>query len=133
LAQGLQELAVGKGDVLMKLSDYSQGRGTEGSYSNAREVGKAIRCVDDPPLKDRASAEEAAHRIDAGTTASPLYDDERTPALAVCAFWPVPHTSEPHAPKVPGLPKVLVVASTGDPVTPYEGVWSWRKRLAAVC
>ena len=38
----------------------------------------------------------------------------------MCAFWPVPPTSEPATPKVAGLPPVLVISTTGDPATPYQ-------------
>ncbi|MEV6140354.1 alpha/beta hydrolase [Nocardia sp. NPDC051990] len=37
-----------------------------------------------------------------------------------CAFGPVPPTSRPHIPTVTGLPKLVVVSSTGDPVAPYQ-------------
>ncbi|MGY4101381.1 alpha/beta hydrolase [Nocardia sp. R16R-3T] len=38
-----------------------------------------------------------------------------------CAFRPVPPTSRPHIPTVTGLPKLVVVSATDDPVTPYQG------------
>jgi hypothetical protein len=79
----------------------------------------AVRCVDDPRVTDPNVALEASRQYKA---AAPFLDDGN-PAAAVrdaCAFWPVPSTSEPHVPSVPGLPKVLVISTTGDPATPYE-------------
>ena len=53
---------------------------------------------------------------------APFRDSGRGPvgALEVCAFWPVPPTSQPHLPRVEGLPPTLVISTTGDPATPYE-------------
>jgi hypothetical protein len=54
--------------------------------------------------------------------AAPFTDDGRGPSAArdACAFLPGP-SSLPHQPvAAPGLPRVLVVSTTGDPATPYE-------------
>ncbi len=40
-----------------------------------------------------------------------------------CAFWPAPATGVPAPVHAPGAPPILVVATTGDPATPYaQGV-----------
>ncbi len=40
-----------------------------------------------------------------------------------CAFWPVPADDLLGAVSAPGLPRVLVISTTGDPSTPYlDGV-----------
>ena len=38
----------------------------------------------------------------------------------ICADWPVPPTLLPHRLDITGLPKTLVVSTTGDPATPYQ-------------
>ncbi len=118
LDQGLAELAEGEGRVLLLLADNYYGR-SGGEYSTLTDAFAAIRCVDDPPLTDRAAVTEADRRARA---AAPFLDDGAAPsaALDVCAFWPVPPTGKPGKPSVPGLAPVLVVSTTGDPATPYE-------------
>jgi poly(3-hydroxybutyrate) depolymerase len=44
-----------------------------------------------------------------------------SPALDYCAFWPVGPTGKPHHPRSPGLPTVMVIATTQDPIAPYQG------------
>ena len=46
--------------------------------------------------------------------------------LLGCATWPVPPTRDPAPASDPGAPPILVVGTTGDPVTPY----SWAVSLA---
>lgn len=132
LEQALTQFAAGRGDVLLKLSDFYQGRDDDGRYSNSQDAFTAIRCVDDPQVKDRAVVADEARRISEGLPKGALDDDEDTaPALGPCAFWPVPSTSAPHEPKVSGLPEVLVISSTGDPATPYDAGVNLAKALGA--
>jgi pimeloyl-ACP methyl ester carboxylesterase len=132
LEQALTQFADGQGDILLKLSDFYQGRDDDGRYSSAQDAFTAIRCVDDPQVKDRAVVADEARRITEGMPKSALGDDEdAAPALGPCAFWPVPSTSAPHEPKVSGLPEVLVISSTGDPATPYEAGVNLAKALGA--
>ena len=118
LDQGLAELSKGEGKVLLFLADNYYGRSGD-AYSTLTDAFAAIRCVDDPPLTDRAAATEADRRARA---AAPFLDDGRAPssALDLCAFWPVPPTGRAGTPDVPGLPPVLVISTTGDPATPYQ-------------
>ena len=118
LDQGLTELADGEGRVLLFLADNYFGRSGD-QYSTLTDAFAAIRCVDEPPLTDRAAVAEADRRARA---AAPFLDDGNPPssALDTCAFWPVPPTSEPGTPQVSGLPPVLVISTTGDPATPYQ-------------
>lgn len=121
LRSGLTSLADnGAGDTLLLLADLYEGRAEDGSYSNITDAFNAIRCVDDPPVTDRALAGELDTRFRA---AAPFLDDGRgngTAPLDVCAFWPVPPTGEPHTPDVDGIPPVMVVSTTNDPATPYR-------------
>jgi pimeloyl-ACP methyl ester carboxylesterase len=132
LEQALTQFAGGRGDILLKLSDFYQGRDDDGRYSSAQDAFTAIRCVDDPQVKDRAVVADEARRITEGLPKNALGDDEDTaPALGPCAFWPVPSTSAPHEPKVSGLPETLVISSTGDPATPYAAGVDLAKALGA--
>lgn len=119
LTTGLTQLTQGRGDTLLQLADFYAGRGPGGHYSHEDDAFTAIRCVDDPPVTDRAviAAADSAYR-----KAAPFLDDgmgsDRAP-LNTCAFWPVPHTGTPHEPKVTGLAPTVVISTTGDPATPY--------------
>ena len=133
LRGGLETLVgSGTGDTLLRLADLYEGRNEDGTYSNITDAFNAIRCVDDPPVTDRALAGELDTRFRA---AAPFLDDGRgtgSAALDVCAFWPVPPTGEPHTPDVQDLPPVLVVSTTGDPATPYEAGVELADRLGGV-
>jgi len=119
LRTALSELASGKGESLMRLADGQEGRTALGTYSRLHDALEVVRCVDERPITDPATALRASARYSA---AAPFMDSGRGPSAALdsCAFWPVPHTSEAHRPNVNGLPQVLVIAVTGDPATPYQ-------------
>jgi pimeloyl-ACP methyl ester carboxylesterase len=119
LNSGLNELRQNEGATLMMLADLYLERDPDGRYSTTQDVFTAVRCVDDPRITDPAVALEVAREY---KEAAPFLDDGRpaAPVLDSCAYWPVPNTSEPHVPDVPGLAKVLVISTTGDPATPYD-------------
>ncbi|GAB4587716.1 alpha/beta hydrolase [Nocardia sp. IFM 10818] len=56
LTKGLNELAQGRGETLLALADMYDGRREDGTYDNSGDAFNAIRCVDDPPVTDRAVA-----------------------------------------------------------------------------
>lgn len=134
LRGGLSGLADGNGDTLLLLADLYEGRADDGSYSNINDAFNAIRCVDDPPVTDRAVAGAADTRY---REAAPFLDDGRgtgNAPLDVCAFWPVPNTGAPHtidAAAIAGLPTLVVVSTTEDPATPYQAGVDLAKQLDA--
>ncbi|RZQ62861.1 alpha/beta hydrolase [Amycolatopsis suaedae] len=119
LSQGLTELDEGRGETLLKLADAYNGRGQDGRYTGVQDSFTAIGCVDNPRITDKARIADMQRRA---AQAAPFLDDGKPDgaALDTCAFWPVPNTSQPHLPKVEGVPPVLVVSTTGDPSTPYQ-------------
>lgn len=120
LRTGLTELAQGRGDELLFLADVYEERLDDGSYTNASDAFTSVLCVDSPPVTDREVAALLDKRL---REVAPFVDDGRATGQAPlddCAFWPVPHTLEPHTISAEGLPRVLVVSTTGDPATPYE-------------
>ncbi len=128
LNTGLNQLKQNNGDKLMQLADIYMERDQDGKYSTTQDVFTAVRCVDDPRITDPNVALEVSRQYKA---AAPFLDDGNPPAgvLDECAYWPVPNTSEPHVPNVQGLPKVLVVSTTGDPATPYDAGVALAKGL----
>lgn len=119
LNSGLNELKRGHGDTLMALADQYDERDGNGHYTNTQDAFTAIRCVDDPPVTDKAEILVAENRYD---QVAPFLDDGRPngAALDACAYWPAPSTSRPHEPEVSGIPPVLVISTTKDPATPYQ-------------
>jgi pimeloyl-ACP methyl ester carboxylesterase len=119
LNTGLNNLRNGRGDTLMALADMYDDRDTTGHYTNTQDAFTAIRCVDDPPVTDKAKILDANNRFQ---QVAPFLDDGRPngAALDSCAFWPLPNTSQPHEPNVSGVPPVLVISTTNDPATPYQ-------------
>ncbi|WP_425484556.1 alpha/beta hydrolase [Haloechinothrix aidingensis] len=119
LKSGLSQLQRQRGEQLMMLADMYNERQSDGSYTTTQDAFEAIRCVDDPRVTDREKIEEAQEEY---SEVAPFLDSGRpTPAArGVCAFWPVPNTSEPRLPDVEGAPPALVISTTQDPSTPYE-------------
>lgn len=131
LRAGLTQLASGSGDTLLALADLYVGRNADGTYANTIDVFNAVRCVDDPPVTDRAVNDQAEAQY---RKAAPFLDDGRGSGAApldTCAFWPVPPTSRPHVLRAPGLPQTLVVSTTGDPATPYAAGVDLARELDA--
>ena len=119
LATALLNLSKGDGKGLMALADQYDDRAADGTYSSLQDAFTAIRCVDDPRITDPAELTA----LNAAYAKAAPFADSGDPAGAqadICAFWPVPPTLTPHKLDIPGLAKVLVVSTKGDPATPYQ-------------
>ncbi|MBP2365310.1 alpha/beta hydrolase [Pseudonocardia parietis] len=119
IVQGLQQLATGRGDMLLALLDAFVERRPDGSYGEFLEANLAINCLD---AQRRTPAEETAAKREFLRLA-PFMDPGR-PVVETrdrCEHWPVEPTLDiPFAQDIEGLPATLVVAATGDPATPYQ-------------
>nr|WP_272818751.1 alpha/beta hydrolase [Mycolicibacterium rhodesiae] len=129
LSYGLDELAQGDGDILLKLADAYLGRDSDGHYANTNDVQNAVNCVDAPPNTDRAKAVDKDRQLRQVAPFGSYGQFTGNAPLDVCAFWPVPPSSGPHSVSAPGLPSVLVVSTTGDPATPYQAGVELAKEL----
>nr|WP_245573422.1 alpha/beta hydrolase [Amycolatopsis benzoatilytica] len=128
LNTGLNELKLQRGTTLEKLADIYNERGPDGRYGTTQDAFTAIRCVDDPRVTDPKQILDAQEKY---VKVAPFLDDGRQASSArdACAFWPVPNTSQPHEPNVPGLPKTLTISTTNDPATPYQAGVNLAKAL----
>ena len=124
LSQALAEALEGRGGALLDLLDDRVGRLDDGSYrDNSFDAFLAVTCLDrgaPPPLPGPAD-------IAAWREASPTFGADLAWATALrCREWP--HGSRPPVRPAPGaaLPPILIVATTGDPATPYP----WAEVLA---
>ena len=118
LAKGLANLEQGSGDLLMAIADQYDDRDSTGHYSNEQDAFNAVRCVDGPRMSDPAEVT----KFNTAYAAAGPYAATGDPAGAIvdiCADWPVPPTLLPHRLHITGLPKTLVISTTGDPATPY--------------
>ncbi|WP_418959008.1 alpha/beta hydrolase [Streptomyces tritici] len=118
LEQGLDEADAGRGGLLLALSDSMNGRNEQGQYSNIQAANAAINCVD---FKERYSLDQAKAKVPEFRKASPVFGDFMAWALSTCSQWPVPGTFDHPDVSAPGAPPILVIGTTGDPATPYEG------------
>lgn len=126
ITKGLTELTHGRGDTLLKIADAVSSPGFVD-----HDLHMAVLCGEETRMTDRTAAADRDHRV---RTAAPIFDDghgtDQAP-LDRCAFWPLPVFAQPHAPVVTGLPKVVVVGTTGDPATPYVGGVNLARALGA--
>jgi pimeloyl-ACP methyl ester carboxylesterase len=119
LAGALAQAEQGSGAEVTSMSD----RYETGGSSNGVEAEQAIDCLDHPV--DRSLSSYAALAASAGVSA-PVFGPLLTWGLLGCATWPVLPTRVPGPATDPGAPPILVVGTTGDPVTPY----AWAVALA---
>ncbi|MCP3821571.1 alpha/beta hydrolase [Streptomyces sp. A3M-1-3] len=118
LEQGLDEADGGNGQLLLALSDALNGRNQDGTYSNLGAANTAINCVDS---KDRYTLAETKAKLPVFRAASPVFGDWLGWSMLSCTNWPVPGTWEHPDVSAPGAAPILLIGTTGDPATPYEG------------
>jgi pimeloyl-ACP methyl ester carboxylesterase len=122
LARALAGAAAGSGTLLTEMSTrYDTGGG-----SNAAEAEQAIDCVDHPVDRNPDSYPALASSL--GTTA-PVFGPLLGWGLLGCATWPALPTRTPAPVDDQGAPPILVVGTTGDPVTPYAWAVSLSHEL----
>ncbi|WP_443033419.1 alpha/beta hydrolase [Streptomyces sp. ACA25] len=121
------ELALeGRGDVLLLFADAYNGRGDDGTYSNQNAAHVAIRCADSSAGLDRTAVDE--HR-DEFLAASPVFGEFLVWSLTGCDGWPVEGESDNPEVSAEGSSEILLIATTGDPATPYAGAERMQQEL----
>ncbi|MFW6693796.1 alpha/beta hydrolase [Streptomyces sp. MAR4 CNX-425] len=118
LTQGLRQAEDDDGATLMLLADALNGRDPDGHYNTLQSSFVAINCAD---TRDRYSPARIREQLPEFRKASPVFGDFMAWGMASCEGWPV--TGERSTPEVSaaGADEILVVGTTGDPATPYEG------------
>jgi hypothetical protein len=99
--------------------------GTGGS-TNGADAEEAIDCLDHPVSRTLSRYPILAEQF---ARSAPVFGPLLAWGLLGCAVWPVPPTRHPAPASDPGAPPILVVGTTGDPVTPYSWAVSLAKEL----
>ncbi len=124
LGDALQETQGGNGTLMLALFDDYTERNPNGSYSDIAEAETAVDCLDDPvPPAPQVEAGAAA-----AAAAAPVFGVMNLYGDLTCDVWPVKPTGGPHAITAAASPPIVVVGSTGDPITPYP----WAQHLASM-
>ena len=126
LAFALQAASGGDGTYLLQLFDQYTGRHSDGSYDNLFEANAAINCLD-APAPTIAALTAAGPGAQA---AAPIFGLQNIDSEVGCAVWPVPATGQVGPIRAAGSPPIVVVGSTGDPITPYTWAQSLARELA---
>ena len=117
LAKGLEAAAAGDGAPLLKQFDDYSGRKPDGTYSTLQSSSTAINCLDGQGLGNVPKVLTLEHGF---VTAAPRFGRFVLYSNIACGYWP----EKARPPKLPitaaGAPPIVVIGSTGDPITPYR-------------
>ena len=119
LAGTLASASTGNGTPAAGMSE----RYETGGSPNAAAAEQAIDCLDHPVDRSASSYPALADSI---SQSAPVFGPLLAWGLLGCATWPVLPSRTPAPASDPGAPPILVVGTTGDPVTPY----AWAVALA---
>lgn len=130
LQQALAQAAAGDGSALLDLADQYTDRAPDGTYDNTIEANLAINCAD-YAWPRTADAFLAAAR--ASSAVAPDFGPSNLDETLPCAYWPADAsgTGPPGPLTAAGAPPILVVATTGDPATPYADGVALAKQLSS--
>lgn len=131
IISALGALDEGEADEILALRDSFYGRTAAGEHTIDLDANIAVRCMDWPRLSPE---EQAAAARELGEVA-PMFDlDELTGGdfRDECEAWPAPPSrDQPWVTPTSDLPDTLVLATTGDPGTPYTGGVALAETLGA--
>jgi pimeloyl-ACP methyl ester carboxylesterase len=123
LAAALETASKGDGTDFLRLSDTYLRRHPDGSFDNLLEAETAINCLQ-APAPSLGAIQSA---VPAAEAAAPVFGLLTLYGVAQCSVWPLP-AAQPVGPiHAYGSSPIVVVGSTGDPITPY----SWAHSLSA--
>lgn len=129
LTQGLEDALAPErpdGTVLQLLGDSLIGRDEDGTYTTLQSSLTAISCADS---HSRYRPRDVRQRLPEFQDASPMFGEYMAWSLLTCTPWPVRGQSEHPEVSAPDARQILLVATTGDPATPYGGAQRMQKAL----
>ncbi|MGW0122161.1 alpha/beta hydrolase [Streptomyces sp. NPDC003327] len=127
LTRALEEAEDGQGATLLSLADWYNDRDENGHYATQTHSQRAISCADS---SERPTVERAKALLPEFRRLSPVFGAFLAwDTAGWCAEWPVKGERRTPEASAPGAAPVLVVGTTGDPATPYEGAERMAKEL----
>ncbi|GAA2782347.1 alpha/beta hydrolase [Streptomyces showdoensis] len=127
LTTALSKAEGGDGKDLLRLADWYDDRDESGHYSTQSHSQRAISCADSA---ERPTAAQARALLPEFRRISPVFGEFLAwDTAGWCANWPVKGADTTLDVSAPGAAPVLVVGTTGDPATPYEGAERMAKAL----
>ncbi|MFJ3581138.1 alpha/beta hydrolase [Streptomyces sp. NPDC090127] len=129
LTDALAKAERGDGSGLLRLADAYNDRDENGHYGTQSHSQRAISCADS---SERPTTAQAKALVPEFRKLSPVFGAFLAwDTAGWCARWPVKgEHADPEA-SAPGAGPILVVGTTGDPATPYEGAERMAKELGA--
>ncbi|MFM2719797.1 alpha/beta hydrolase [Microbacterium mcarthurae (nom. nud.)] len=126
LRSALSDARDGRADVAFQLADFYNGRIGDEYDGNTMEAFVAYNCMDYPDEGTDADLAALQQKLDAqAPVVAPYWAGAGDP----CASWPVPPTGVREPITAPGSPPIVVIGTTGDPATPYDGAVSLASQL----
>ncbi len=134
LRQALTRLRNGDGSGILDLSGGGSGsgavralRGAGGRLPSQDQLAlRAISCRDTSERYGPTDYPRAEREL---TQASPLFGPDIAPTLLDCYRWPTAGDDSSRDVAAPHAPPLLLVATTDDPATPYEGAANMARVL----
>jgi pimeloyl-ACP methyl ester carboxylesterase len=128
LRSALTDVSNGRADVAFQLADFYNGRMGDHYDGNTMEAFIAYNCMDYPDQGTDAAVTELQKKLDtAAPVVAPYWSGSGGDP---CKTWPAPPTGKREPITAPGSPPILVVGTTGDPATPYEGAQNLASQLS---
>ncbi|MER6047855.1 alpha/beta hydrolase [Streptomyces sp. NPDC001793] len=139
LRDALARLKHGDASGIAQLSGGGSGTGHAGRAAG-RAAGSAaaampsqdqlaLRAVTCRDTSERYGPDDYPRAVRELTRASPLFGPDIAPTLLDCYGWPVPGDDAVRDVPAHDAPPALLVATTGDPATPYEGAANMARVL----
>lgn len=129
LAEALEEAAEdGTGQRLLRAADAMNGRSPDGRYDTLQTSLVAIGCAD---ARQRYAPADIRRALPRFTDASAVFGPYSAWSLASCRGWPVEGRRDAAPVSATGAAPILLVGTTGDPATPYQGTRRMKRRLGA--
>ncbi|HEY9367299.1 alpha/beta hydrolase [Streptomyces sp.] len=129
LTSALAKAENGDGSELLQLADFYNDRDESGHYTPSSHAQRAISCADSA---ERPTVAQARGLLPEFRKLSPVFGEFLAwDTAGWCANWPVKGERKTPEASAPGAGPILVIGTTGDPATPYEGAERMAKKLGA--
>ncbi|WP_049580907.1 alpha/beta hydrolase [Streptomyces sp. SBT349] len=114
------------GTVLLALGDAMNGRNPDGTYSTLQSSLTAIGCADS---SERYSERDVRDVLGEFEDASAVFGPPMAWSLLGCTHWPVDGARAHPKVGAEGARTILLIGTTGDPATPFEGTEHMQEAL----